>query len=501
MIIMKKALFIFIVFLLSHNVATGQEMMTIDGIQYVIDFDENVSYVLGPEDMSITTAEIQSSVTYNGNTYNVVELLNNCFAECKSLSNVVIPSSVTKIGEKCFQGCSSIVSIEIPNSISYLPVNCFASCYRLVDIQIPTSVGEIKSGCFINCTSLSSINLPNGLRSLGGYCFDRCSELTEISIPESVTSIGNGCFNECSKLQSVNIPKSITNIEDYTFQNCKSLSAIELPPSLTEIGNYAFSSCKSLQAIELPKTVGSIGEWAFAYCSSLKTIEIPASITQIGVFCFISCISMTDATIHSSAELLGTFGWCNKLYKVICDASSVPLINTSCSPQTFDGTQFNSIGFLYVPADLINAYKEDEYWNKWANIKAIDNSGIEPEPQKCATPTISFVNGEVEFSCETEGVEYVSEVTVDDAKKNYTNKVNLSGIYKVSVYATKEGYENSDVATLEFSMSDTGLKGDVNGDGVVDVSDYIGVANIILTGNIYGNSNQSRVSRHGEIEK
>ena len=70
----------------------------------------------------------------------------------------------------------------------------------------------------------------------------------------------------------------------------------------------------------------------------------------------------------------------------------------------------------------------------------------------------------------------------------------------MSVYATKTGYENSDVATLEFTMSDTGLTGDVNGDGVVDVSDYIGVANIILTGNIYGNNNQSRISRKGEIE-
>lgn len=105
---------------------------------------------------------------------------------------------------------------------------------------------------------------------------------------------------------------------------------------------------------------------------------------------------------------------------------------------------------------------------------------------KCATPTISFANGELEFSCETEGVEYEYEVTVADAKKDKGSKVSLTGVYKVSVYATKEGYEDSDVATLEFSMSDTGLTGDVNGDGVVDVSDYIGVANIILFGNFQG---------------
>ena len=193
-----------------------------------------------------------------------------------------------------------------------------------------------------------------------------------------------------------------------------------------------------------------------------------------------SCISMTEATIHSSAELPGTFGWCNKLYRVTSDASSVPLISNYCSPQAFDGTQFNTIGFLYVPADLITAYKEDEYWKKWANIKAIDNSGNEPEPQICATPTISFTNGELEFNCETEGVEYEYEVTVADAKKDKGKKVSLTGVYKVSVYATKAGYEDSDVAMMEFSMGDTGLKGDVNGDGVVDTQDAIKIIRIYL---------------------
>ena len=102
------------------------------------------------------------------------------------------------------------------------------------------------------------------------------------------------------------------------------------------------------------------------------------------------------------------------------------------------------------------------------------------EPLKCATPTISFANGELEFNCETEGVEYEYEVTVADAKKDKGKKVSLTGVYKVSVYATKAGYEDSDVATMEFSMGDTGLKGDVNGDGVVDTQDAIKVIKIYL---------------------
>ena len=101
--------------------------------------------------------------------------------------------------------------------------------------------------------------------------------------------------------------------------------------------------------------------------------------------------------------------------------------------------------------------------------------GVAP---KCATPTISFADGELEFSCETEGVEYVSEVTVEDAKKNAGSKVSLTCTYVVSVYATKEGYENSDVATTEIKLS-AAAKGDVNEDGKVDVADIATVISIM----------------------
>ena len=75
----------------------------------------------------------------------------------------------------------------------------------------------------------------------------------------------------------------------------------------------------------------------------------------------------------------------------------------------------------------------------------------------------------------------------------------LNATYNISVYATKTGYTDSDVVYATLTWSDSGLKvdnmtvestmdskGDVNGDGVIDVSDYIGVANIILYGTIDG---------------
>ena len=101
-----------------------------------------------------------------------------------------------------------------------------------------------------------------------------------------------------------------------------------------------------------------------------------------------------------------------------------------------------------VPAASIEAYRSTEPWSKFKTIVALED-GDTPTIQKCATPEISFANGKVTLSCETEGVDFISEVTVADAKKYYDSEFTLSQTYILTVYATKAGYENSDIATRE----------------------------------------------------
>lgn len=91
--------------------------------------------------------------------------------------------------------------------------------------------------------------------------------------------------------------------------------------------------------------------------------------------------------------------------------------------------------------------------------------------KKCATPTITFNNGKLKFTSETVGVKYFYEVTNADVKKGNTSEVAINGKYKVFVYATKEGYEDSDMATMEFTLGSNGNVCDVNSDGTVDVAD------------------------------
>ncbi len=101
---------------------------------------------------------------------------------------------------------------------------------------------------------------------------------------------------------------------------------------------------------------------------------------------------------------------------------------------------------------------------------------------KCATPTISLENGKVKFDCDTEDVKYVYQVTpVNASSYDENGNLSISSSYHVTVYATKDGYLNSDTVAKDIAMS-VGEKGDVNGDGKVSITDAVNVVNIILNG-------------------
>lgn len=58
------------------------------------------------------------------------------------------------------------------------------------------------------------------------------------------------------------------------------------------------------------------------------------------------------------------------------------------------------------------------------------------------------------FTSDTEGAEFVTDITDSDIKRHYDANIQLSAIYTISVYATKSGYDNSDVATATLCWID-----------------------------------------------
>ena len=180
----------------------------------------------------------------------------------------------------------------------------FWYCHSLSEMVIPSSVTSIGDWAFYDCRSLSEIVIPSSVTSIGDWAFSGCDSLSEIVIPSSVTSIGDRAFYGCRSLSEIAIPSSVTSIGDSAFSWCSSLSEIVIPSSVTSIGDSAFSRCDSLSEIVIHSSVTSIGKGAFSWCSSLSEIVIPSSVTSIGDWAFYRC-KFPD---NLKQELISRFG-------------------------------------------------------------------------------------------------------------------------------------------------------------------------------------------------
>ena len=153
---------------------------------------------------------------------------------------------------------------------------------------------------------------------------------------------------------------------------------------------------------------------------------------------------MTSITIPNSVTSIGgsAFAKCGNLENVYCYAEKIPQTGDDIFKESYI-----EYATLHVPSSSSTYYQTEYPWNGFGTIKALE--GADGETKKCETPTISFVDGKLTFSCATEGVEYVSEVTCSDVNKYYSNEINLAACYDITVTAMKTGYDNSDVATAK----------------------------------------------------
>lgn len=76
---------------------------------------------------------------------------NNAFSECRSLTNINIPNSVTNIGDGAFAGCKLLTKIDIPDSVTNIGDKAFLRCTLLIKINIPDSVTNIGDKVFRSC--------------------------------------------------------------------------------------------------------------------------------------------------------------------------------------------------------------------------------------------------------------------------------------------------------------------------------------------------------------
>ena len=395
---------------------------------------------------------------------------------------------VTSIGEKAFYECSDLTSVTIGNSVTCIGESAFSRCRRLTSVIIPNSVTSIGEDAFVSCNNLKKViikdiaawcnikfgnSYSNPLLYAEHLYSDENTEITDLVIPNSVTSIGISAFSGCSGLTSVTIPNSVTSIGGNAFSWCSGLTSVTIPNNVTSIGDYAFSRCSGLTSVTIPNSVTSIGENAFEDCSGLTSVNIPNSVTSIGYSAFMGS-GLTSVTIPNSVTSIGYRAFdCQNLAMVVSQIEKPFGIYGKSYKGVFSQNTFMN-GTLYVPTGTKDAYKATDGWNDFVFIEegAPSSGGGEsetPETKKCEKPVISYQNGKLTFSSETEGATCVSSITDADMGTFTTNEVQLSVTYNISVYAAKAGYENSETVTATLCWIDQEPKTDGITNGIANV--------------------------------
>lgn len=211
----------------------------------------------------------------------ITEISGGAFRGCDSLKRIRIPKSVISMEPYNFpHGC--LVEIDENNenyksqdgmilSIDGKTLVCYCSNGENRELIIPGSVTNIGEYAFIEWKSLTSIEIPGSVTNIGRSAFSGCESLTSIEIPRSVTNIGDRAFSGCTSLASITIPECVNSIGYGAFSGCTSLSKVYLSEhaksiieskSVRLIFDHENIALYTFESIELEKELNILKERA-----------------------------------------------------------------------------------------------------------------------------------------------------------------------------------------------------------------------------------------------
>lgn len=144
------------------------------------------------------------------------------------------------------------------------------------DVVIPETVTSIGDSVFFFSPGIKHITIPETVKSIGKTAFYRCTGLESIEIPKKVTVISTGAFSYCTSMTTVMLPEGVSSIGEEAFRFCKKLTGLEIPESVREIGREAFYGCGQITEVRIPRSVTAIGNDAFSMCENLREVTIEA---------------------------------------------------------------------------------------------------------------------------------------------------------------------------------------------------------------------------------
>jgi hypothetical protein len=186
---MKRTILIAVIAALVAPVWAQSNGSTPDGFNWQLTKDKK-GVILGVYTGTATVVRIPDKL----NSLPVVEIEPDAFSpmtwmdDMVLITSVVIPSTVTKIGDKAFWGQTKLTSVTFSSGL----IEIGASAFRK--------------------TAITSISLPATIKTIGNTAFRECTALTTVSIPAAVATItfGTNVFQDVTNLNAVTV-QALTN--------------------------------------------------------------------------------------------------------------------------------------------------------------------------------------------------------------------------------------------------------------------------------------------------
>lgn len=247
------------------------------------------------------------------------------FAYCAAVKELNLPSYVTAIGEEAFYKAALLTTINFSEGLIEIGASAFADT-ALKQVVLPDTLTTLGEAAFSGCISLESIDLSSSLETIGDSAFFDCILLKEVIIPEGVSGIGANAFENCELITEITIPNTVVNVDQAAFLNCTGLQKVVFAGGGTEPlviqgtstrnNTGVFVGCESLTSVVLPERLTSLGRYAFYELTNLTSVTFETDIegnplsnlVTINNYAF-SGSGLTEFYVSNTVETIGDYAF------------------------------------------------------------------------------------------------------------------------------------------------------------------------------------------------
>lgn len=342
----------------------------------------------------------------------------NAFHDCPYLTGeLVIPSTVTSIGDYAFEG-TDYSSVKLPNALKTIGNYAFNNLPLEQRLVLPGKVTSVGTGAFAG-TKITGLSIPDGVKSIGAHAFADTPIQGHLTIPDGVTDLGEGAFMN-TQISTAFLPNSVTTLSQGLFQGCSNLNLLYIPDNYTDMSNYAFDGCDALETLRLSANTATMGEYSFQG-TPLEYIKVPSKVEVLSRGVLKNCKNLASLSLPANLKSLEAeaLTGCTALRNISVEALTPPTIKDRSVLRGIN----TDLCLISIPTQSYRDYALAPYWGQFVQMR-----------NDIAVETVG--NGEIAFESvveeEEEDVVYEAPVRAD------VRRVAAFGIRRAPQLASKE---------------------------------------------------------------